>query len=283
MQVSSSYQAPTKKSSDYFLVQLPSPQCCLLLISECIDVIRALLLLSGDVETNPGPDKVVLDELRKLSAGQATLISEMQSLKTQLTSTTNTIANLSTRLTDLENHCQNLLALRTEVDALNSKTGQLTHRMCDIEERLDDLENRSRRNNLIFYGFPDTNPKETYAQSEQIIIDHCLKCFGLTVVTKDIERAHRLGRYSTNRKRPIIVKLSSFKTKESILSNGPKLKGTNLSIGEDFTRPVRTARKQLVTFARSKSVPFSLRFKTLHIGDQRYIFDSAAGIVRAVS
>lgn len=155
--------------------------------------------------------------------------------------------------------------------------------MCDIEERLDDLENRSRRNNLIFYGFPDTNPKETYAQSEQIIINHCLKSFGLTVGTQDIERAHRLGRYSTNRKRPIIVKLSSFKTKESILSNGPKLKGTNLSIGEDFTRPVRTARKQLVTFARRKSVPFSLRFKTLHIGDQRYIFDSAAGIVRAVS
>ncbi|XP_050023709.2 uncharacterized protein [Dermacentor andersoni] len=283
MQVSSWYQAPSKKSSDYFLVQLPSPQCCILLISECIEAIRALLLLSGDIETNPGPEKAVLDELKKLSTGQATLISEMQSLKTQLTSTNCTIANLSTRLTDLENLCKNLLALRTEVDAISTKTGQLTHRMCDIEERLDDLENRSRRNNLIFYGFPDTNPKETYVQSEQIIVSHCLERFGLIVEPKDIERAHRLGRYTTNRKRPIIVKLSSFKTKESILSNGPKLKGTNFSIGEDFTRPVRTARKQLIAFARSKSVPFSLRYKTLHIGAQRYIFDTASGTVKAVS
>lgn len=207
----------------------------------------------------------------------------MQSLKTQLTSTNHTIANLSTRLADLENHCQNLLALRTEVDAITTKTGQVTHRMCDIEERLDDLENRSRRNNLIFYGLPDTNPKETYAQSEQIIINHCLKSFCLTVEPKEIERAHRLGRYTANRQRPIIVKLSSFKTKESILSNGPKLKGTKFSIGEDFTHPVRTARKELIAFARTKAVPFSLRFKTLHMGAQRYIFDSAAGIVRAVS
>lgn len=76
------------------------------------------------------------------------------------------------------------------------------------------------------------------------------------------------------------MKFSSFKTKESILSNGRKLKGTNFSVGEDFTYPVRIARKELLAFARSKSVAFSLRFQTLHMGSKRYIYDYEAGIVK---
>lgn len=197
----------------------------------------------------------------------------MQGLKSQIATTNQTITDLGNRIADLENHCQNLLTLRAEVDAINTNTTELTHRVYDIDGRLDVIENRSRSDNLIFYNLPDTNPKETYTQ-------HCLERLQLTIEPKDIERAHRLGRHTNNNKRPIIVKFSSFKTKESILSNGLKLKGTNFSIGEDFTHPVRIARKELVAFARSKSVPFSLRFQTLHIGSKRYIYDHEAGIVK---
>ncbi|XP_075740617.1 uncharacterized protein LOC119165510 isoform X1 [Rhipicephalus microplus] len=247
MQVGSSYPTSTKKSSNYCLVQLPSPQCCCLLVTECVNVVRASLLLSGDVGTNPGPD--ILAELKKLSQGQSAILSEMQGLKSQIATTNQTITDLGNRIADLENHCQNLLTLRAKVDAINTNTTELTHRVYDIDGRLDVIENRSRRDNLIFYNLPDTNPKETYTQSEEIIIQHGLERLQLTIEPKDIERAHRLGRHTNNNKRPIIVKLSSFKTKESILSNGLKLKGTNFSIGEDFTHPVRIARKELVAFA----------------------------------
>lgn len=43
------YSLVAKKSGKYISVQLPSPQCCVAVIGE-----RRQLLLSGDVETNPG-------------------------------------------------------------------------------------------------------------------------------------------------------------------------------------------------------------------------------------
>lgn len=58
--------------------------------------------------------------------------------------------------------------------------------------------------------------------------------------------------------RPIIVKLSSFNDKEKILSLGPKLKGTNLAICEDFPVPVRLAHGKLVRYANEQGTPYKL-------------------------
>ncbi|XP_077506914.1 uncharacterized protein LOC144116110 [Amblyomma americanum] len=285
MQVGVPYTLFAKKSSNYCLVQLPSPQCCFCLAVECVNVIRALLLLSGDVETNPGPPNTdaVLAELQKLSTGQRKLISEVQGLKNQLVTTDKTISALSERIANLETQFEVISTLRTEIETLQTSTARTTHQLSEIDTRLDDLENRSRRNNLVFYGLPDPNEKESYDQSEKIIIQHCLDSLNLVIDPKDIERAHRLGRHSIDRHRPIIVKLSAFKTKGVILSNGPKLKNTDFSIGEDFSRPVRNARKHLVAFARTKSGPFSLRYKTLHMGPKRYMFDQDTQTVKEIA
>lgn len=60
------------------------------------------------------------------------------------------------------------------------------------------------------------------------------------------------------------------------------LKGTGYSVGEDFSRPVQKARKALLAFAKSKSVSFSLRYKTLCIGTKRYIFDESTNSVKEI-
>lgn len=76
MQVSKPETIFAKKSSNYALIQLLSHQICLAIITECVSVVRSLLLLSGDIETNPGPinSTTVLTELQKLSAGQDKLL-----------------------------------------------------------------------------------------------------------------------------------------------------------------------------------------------------------------
>ncbi|KAH6920756.1 hypothetical protein HPB50_028256 [Hyalomma asiaticum] len=56
MQVTQSYVLFAKKSSNYFLVQFPSPNCCISVAIECVHAINSLLMLSGDIETNPGPN-----------------------------------------------------------------------------------------------------------------------------------------------------------------------------------------------------------------------------------
>lgn len=103
---------------------------------------------------------------------------------------------------------------------------------------------------------------------------------GLTIDQRDIDRAHRLGRHAVDKQRPIIIKFNTFKTKDKILSNGRKLKDTEYSVGEDFSAPVRNARRHLIAFARSQSSPFMLSFKTLHMGKKRYIFDESTQTVK---
>ncbi|XP_065284655.2 uncharacterized protein [Dermacentor albipictus] len=283
MQVSAKYSLFCKKCSNYCLVQLPSPQCCLAMLSECVHAIQSLLLLSGDVETNPGPSIAdVFAELQKLTVGQSTLITEVQGLKNQLSCTDATLTDLSKRIMELEQHYQALIPLRSELEAVYATTSETGRLVSSLESRIEDADNRSRRSNLILYGIPDPNPPETFAQSEKLFIDNIQEHMNISLDPKEIEGAHRLGRYSPGRNRPIIAKFAFYKTKELVLSNGRKLKGSNCSIGEDFSPAVRNARKHLVLFGKSKATPFKLRFKTLVIGSKRYEYDESSKTVKEI-
>lgn len=91
------------------------------------------------------------------------------------------------------------------------------HAMGDLRSKLDDLENRSRRCNLVFYGIEDVDPKEPWSTSAKHIRELCAAKFNLEL--KTIERAHRLGKFNPDKKRPLIVNFASFKEKQAILEN----------------------------------------------------------------
>nr|XP_054917232.1 uncharacterized protein LOC126544205 [Dermacentor andersoni] len=147
-----------------------------------------------------------------------------------------------------------------------------------LASRLDDLEDRSRRHNLLFFGIPD-GVSETWTQSEEHICELLSRHLNLRITDGTVERAHRLGAYVANKTRPIIVKFSSFKTKESILSQKPKLKSTGVSIGEDFCRATRLTRKKLLEFGKSSGQPFSLRFNKVVISNKAYIYSAVTDTV----
>uniref|UniRef100_A0A6M2CRQ2 Putative endonuclease-reverse transcriptase n=1 Tax=Rhipicephalus microplus TaxID=6941 RepID=A0A6M2CRQ2_RHIMP len=260
---------------------------CVCMAFECIDIVHCLLLLlSGDIESNPGPPNdsaVILAELKNISSGQAKLLSEVQDLKTQLNTTEKTISDLSNRITQLEKHYQSLSTVQTQITVLETSAGTTARHIQTLEARFDDAENRSQRNNLIFYGLPDTNHSETFSESEELIVSLCSKHLNIKIDTKEVERAHRLGRHKPGQHRPVIVKFTSFKTKETILSNGKKLKGTTHEIGQDFSRSVQNARKHLIAFARSKSVAFSCPCKTLFLGSKRYVFDEMSQSIKEMA
>nr|XP_037275470.1 uncharacterized protein LOC119168169 [Rhipicephalus microplus] len=193
------------------------------------------------------------------------------------------MADVTKRITELEVPYQGFVTVEKDVETIHGNTAILTRQICDMEARVDDAENRSRRNNLIFYGLPDPNPSEKFSNSEEILINHCRGHLNFTLDPKLIERAHRLGRHRHDHKRPIIVKFTFLKTKEEILSNGRKLNGTKYSIGEDFSESVRKARKHLVEFARTKFEPFSVRYKTLFLGKKRYVFNGNSQTVNEIS
>ena len=124
----------------------------------------------------------------------------------------------------------------------------------EVREKTVDLEDRSRRDNLVFYGIDESIGEDC----EQVVIDNVLLKSGLfkkEEVDQSVnifERVHRLGpkKRDQQRPRPIIAKLGSFKDKERILQRSFKLKDTPFGISEDFSKPTLQIRSELVTKAK---------------------------------
>ena len=110
-----------------------------------------------------------------------------------------------------------------------------------LSERLRDLEDRSRRDNLRIDGIAELE-NETWEQTEEIL--HNLFKEKLELENISVERAHRVGNKGKNNKRTIVLKLASFKDKLKIISEARKLKGTNISINEDYSKETLEIRKE---------------------------------------
>lgn len=269
------------------LIVLPCPRVLLGIACDSVSVISALLLLAGDVELNPGPmsaaDKKQFEEmyalLQKLDlnftrfeSGQDSIKSDIRTLLERQTELDGAISALSARVVTIENEVSSLSQTRTDIGRLKNDLADQSAATSCLLSRVDEMENQSRRSNLLFYGIPDIG-SESWEVSEQNILNFAKDKLGVTIVGSDIERAHRLGTFRPGRTRPIIAKFSSFKTKNKLLLSGHKLKGTSSSLSEDFSITVRAARKSLLDFAKTQTNPFKLRFDKLSIGAKTYAYD----------
>ena len=108
-------------------------------------------------------------------------------------------------------------------------------------ERLRDLEDRSRSDNLRIDGIAEVE-NETWEQTEEILQNLFEEKLQLGNIS--VERACRVGNKEKNNKRTIVLKLASFKDKLKIISEVRKLKGTNISINEDYSKETLEIRKE---------------------------------------
>ena len=122
-----------------------------------------------------------------------------------------------------------------------------------FEAKIDNLEQYSRRNCLIFTGCQekqtksqlDTHEHNVNEQTDQeeentdeIILDVFRNMMGMRISIDEVERTHRLGRkvnINSTREdgplksgRPVIIKFSTYRKRQEIFSNKKKLKGSGL-------------------------------------------------------
>ncbi|XP_049528225.1 uncharacterized protein LOC125947472 [Dermacentor silvarum] len=231
-----------------------------------------LLLICGDVEMNPGPDDSVL---KQLLDGQKEIKKELGAIEKHQAESNSAISDLNERMTKLETTLTKLEELHSVVKGCKQICEVQQVQLQALVDKVDDLENHSRRCNLIFYGVKD-DERETYEKAEEHILEVCqskLQCENVS-----IERAHRLGRHNPNKKRPIMVKFLSFKEKQAVLSSARKLKGSDISISEDFSESVRKKRKRLWDYAKANRVKtdkVNIKFTTLYINKVKYVYDES--------
>ena len=118
-----------------------------------------------------------------------------------------------------------------------------------LKEKTTDLEDRGRRNNLVFFGIKEASDRNTENCEE--LVTNLIKQQGIADFAGDyvFERVHRLGPKRNNsegKPRPIICRFSSYKDREHVLRNSFKLKGTHYGIAEDFSKATLSVRNELV-------------------------------------
>lgn len=260
-------------------------------------LVCSLLILSGDVEMNPGPknapDQPTLATLQeKLEALLLKTELNHQESLSKLSAITIGVGELSERVTSLERKVEELSGTNEEVTRVSQDLRLLeekvesislnTETTLNLASDLNALDNRIRRNNLVFKGIPE-EPRETWARSEEIIT--CFVKEHLDIEAGVIERAHRAGRKNANFPRPIIVRFLSFKSKQSILENAHKLKNLEspkVWIEEDHSPLIREARRKLWDYAKTHRSPQSrvrLVFDKLFMNDKVFLYDTQTDTV----
>lgn len=164
----------------------------------------------------------------------------------------------------------NLENLTKQIENLKQENSSLKQTVTKLETKLDYLENQSRRNNIILFGLKESD-NEDWNETEEKVIEVAQQYFQLNLNTNDIERAHRIG--YNKRNRPIVVKFLNYKTKNFLIRNGVKLKGSNISISEDFSEKIKQERNELKPYlkaARELGARAHLNYNKLLIDGKSY-------------
>ena len=167
----------TMASQDYFDKKFKDSETVLL---------KQLEKVKGEIQEQIQKDITeVRKEVRDLQAKVDSVHSEQSKDKTL-------ISDLSIKVDNLEKQNGNLKKSNQKLrEALNERL------MCQESHanRINDHEQYSRRNSIRIYGINDSNPSETPFETAVIVAEKLSAKLKLSIEVRDIDIAHRMGRF----------------------------------------------------------------------------------------
>jgi len=213
--------------------------------------LSALIHLSGDVEQNPGPELTMTDlesalksqreEFRKDIA--KAVAEEMKTLSEQVEAMSCKFDNFEREMSRLRN---TIAEQGHEIEELNSACESYDQQLQDIHEKLEEQERRSRRDNVLLYGIPETED-ETYEVCQNKFVEAVGGVLPDRVTHRDVVRAHRIGR-KTGKNRPMIARLVRTADKLALLGAREQFRAKGMGISGDLT----VQQRQMVQHAREE-------------------------------
>lgn len=233
--------------------------------------------------------KVKLQSMDKIEKTVNSINMKVSDLETKLKS-------LDTRVTETEKSCQfsasesetnkkdlkvakdDIKKLRKSVDKFEESSKSLSDESAKLDTKLIDLEARSMRDNLMFYGIPEGGPNEN---CEELVKGVCADVLRMENPRNMLfDRAHRVGQRSA-RTRPIVVKFHYYSEREKVrqvsFDRADQLKAANLGIGAQLPKEIRDARKPLYpVMKKAKQDGKNVKFvgKKLFIGGEEYVSET---------
>ena len=162
------------------------------------------------------------------------------------------VKNNVERLNEIED---GLHGLNENIEEFRSERKEYARnsKVVELEKKIEDLSNRSRRNNIVIWGIPEKAEKSDGKDCIQFVKDFLRKDMDISQEI-EIERAHRSGNLNAKHSRPIHVKFLRYNDREMVLRKAPKVLKTvkrfgdkKIFLSDDVTESVRADRKKLLT------------------------------------
>ncbi|XP_065331368.1 uncharacterized protein LOC135933887 [Cloeon dipterum] len=198
-----------------------------------------ILLASGNIEPNPGPEDAPQDLIEQIGKLLETQLTAKLNVTNQHISASN--EGIKALRTSVDGIADQLNSVNKKVDALTAEKNALSARVSVLEKRLAILEKDRRKKNMVVFGLSSTAPIED-AVNEVLFKKLQLE----ERPSRDIvESQFRIGD-PKGEKRPIIIRFRSEADKDRAMRNAGKLKGTSIVVSDDLTPEERCARRKLV-------------------------------------
>ena len=242
---------------------------------------QRLLLLSADVELNPGPLTDKEEILEAISASREDVLREMKSVKDDIKSIKQEVAGIRTeqkrvksdisdihkiqhdmevRIATLETDVKSLKRsnkrledeneiLHLDVDEISEELDKKTAIIENLDKDVDRLEAYSRRDTIRVFGLPEM-VNETYDKLKGYVISSVLNvaCPHFDWGPEDIVRTHRVGKQdASNVENPriLLIKFLHWDRKMAVLRGRETLREYGIRVGDDITRRQRDTLKRL--------------------------------------
>ena len=140
------------------------------------------------------------------------------------------VKELDTRYCQLEG---SFAIQKAIIDGLDKDRQSLNGKIRELEVDLEDQRQYSRRTNILVHGLDEEPRENTDTKVLEVLKDK----LGLANMTlKDISRSHRLGKKQDGKKRPVIVRFSSYRERKQAFDSKKKLRASGIVITESLTK-----------------------------------------------
>ncbi|KAL6464298.1 hypothetical protein MHYP_G00266150 [Metynnis hypsauchen] len=230
---------------------------------------------SGELTTTMLKEVLITTIREEISTLRAEFIAELRSSHANLTTSINSlnskVRDMETAATDMDKRIADLETTCKTLDSENKR----------LREKMDDLENRSRRNNLRIIGIPEGAEG---SQPTLFMGSFFTELFGASKLPNppEIDRAHRapIPRPQPGaRPRPMLVRFLRFQAKEEILrlsrQQGQSLyKNSRVHIFPDLSVELRNRRNKFKS-VKLKLHEAGLKFRMQYPARLIFSFDGS--------
>ncbi len=125
----------------------------------------------------------------------------------------------------------------------STKSDGTEKELISLKEKIHKIENESKKKNFVIYNLEEK--ESNYFQLENCILSLINDGCRVSCVDIEIDFIKRLGKRS-NKIRPVLVGLTTWRKKMMIMKSKKLLKGSNLRIEDDLPKDILKKQKELI-------------------------------------